>query len=178
MRILLMCEGTNEEKILNILLDSNYLRISRDDLIEQRVFHIRSLKNSFVITQIKHYGLPIKIYRIGDTQNDNLVIPKELKKYITKKEIYKYCTKPELEMLLILNEGLEQEYEKEKSYKTPKIFAKERIQLNDRKYDQSSEFYSLYFGGSKVKYLVSSIKRYKEYKRHNKGELYLADLLK
>lgn len=41
MRILLMCEGTNEEVILNILLDNNLLIFTRDELIGLKPYHIR-----------------------------------------------------------------------------------------------------------------------------------------
>lgn len=82
-------------------------------------------------------------------------------------------------MLLILNEGLEREYEKVKSSESPKSFAKKNIRYNGRKYDQSSEFLKMYYGGSNVTNLISNIKQYKIYKKqHNRDELYLADILK
>ena len=82
-------------------------------------------------------------------------------------------------MLLILNEGLEKEYEKVKSSQSPKTFAKKNIKYNEKKYDQSSEFLKMYYGGSNVTNLISNIKQYKIYKKqHNRDELYLADILK
>lgn len=179
MRILLLCEGQNEEVIINLLLDNNSLIFNRDDLIGRRVYPIRQLDNPFIKTELKHYGQCVKVFRIGDKQSDKLPIPKELKHIISKSEIYKYCTKPELEILLIINEKLEREYEKSKSKKSPKSFAKEYIKCNGIKYDQTKEFLEMYYGGKNVKNLISNIKKYKTYKRkHNKDELYLADLLK
>ena len=179
MRILLMCEGQNEEVILNILLDANAFCFSRDDLIGRRPYPIRQLNNPTIKSELKHYGLPVKVYRIGDKQNEKISIPKDLKAIVTQKEIYKYCTKPELEMLLILNEGLEKEYEKVKSSQSPKTFAKKNIKYNGKKYDQSSEFLKMYYSGNNTKQLISNTKKYKIYKKHhNKDELYLADLLK
>lgn len=179
MRILLMCEGTNEEVLLNILLDSNALCFTRDDLIGRRPYPIRKLNNPTIKSELKHYGLPVKVYRVGDKQNDKLSIPKDLKNIVSNKEIYKYCTKPELEMLLILNEGLEKEYEKIKSAQSPKTFAKKNIKYNGIKYDQTSEFLEMYYGGKNVQNLINNIKNYKTYKRkHEKDELYLADILK
>jgi hypothetical protein len=81
-------------------------------------------------------------------------------------------------MLLILNEGLEHEFEKAKSNESPKSFAKKNIKYNGIKYDQSSEFLYLYYGKNNVKNLIYSIKKYKMYKKNNDDELYLADLLK
>lgn len=178
MRILLMCEGPNEELLLNILLDSDALCFSRDDLIGRRPYPVRQLSNPTIKSELKHNGLPVKVYRIGDKQNDKLVIPKDIQKIVSSKEIYKYCTKPEMEMLLIICEGLIKEYEKVKSFKSPKSFAKEYIKYNGRKYDQSNKFLELYYGGNNVNRLILSIKKYKLYKQHNRDELYLSDLLK
>ena len=179
MRILLICEGRNEEILLNYLLDYNAFCFTRDDLIGRRPYPIRQLSNPTIKSELKHYGMPVKVYRVGDKQNDKLTIPRDLKDIISSKEIYKYCTKPELEILLILNEGLEKEYEKVKSFQSPKMFAKENIKYNGKKYDQSSKFLEEYYGGVNVKKLIANIKKYKTYKRqHNKDELYLADILK
>ena len=179
MRIFLMCEGQNEEVLLNLLLEANALRFTRDDLIGERVYPIRQLNNPTIKSELKHYGMPVKVYRVGDKQTDKLSIPRDLKSIVLNKEIYKFCTKPELEMLLILNEGLEKEYEKVKNEKSPKEFAKENIKYNGRKYDQSSEFLKEYYGGKNINNLINNIKKYKTYKKqHTKNELYLADLLK
>jgi hypothetical protein len=179
MRILVLCEGQNEEVIINLLLDSNSLIFTRDDLIGRRIYAIRQLDNPFIKTELKHYGEMVKVFRIGDKQTDSLLIPKELKGIINKSEIYKYCTKPEFEILLIINENLEKEYEKTKSKKSPKAFSKEYIKYNGIKYDQTKEFSEMYYGGKNINKLIFNIKKYKSYKRkHNKDELYLADLLK
>ena len=119
-----MCEGQNEEVLLNHLLDADALCFTRDDLIGRRPYPVRQLSNPTIKSELKHYGLPVKVYRVGDKQNDKLLIPKDLKGIVSSKEIYKYCTKPELEMLLIINEESEKEYEKVKSFQSPKTFAK------------------------------------------------------
>lgn len=179
MRILLMCEGQNEEVLLNCLLNSNALCFTRDDLIGRRPYPIRQLSHPTIKTELKHYGQPVKVYRVGDKQTDKFPIPKDIKNIVSSSEIYKYCTKPELEMLLILNEGLEREYEKVKSSESPKMFAKKNIKYNGRKYDQSSEFLAMYYGKDNVVNLIANIKQYKNYKKqHNRDELYLADILK
>lgn len=178
MRILLMCEGQNEEVILNNLLDAEALCFTRDELIGRRPYPIRQLNHPIIKTELKHYGKPVKVYRIGDKQTDKLSIPGDLKNIVSSSEIYKYCTKPEIEMLLILNEGLEKEYEKVKSSQSPKIFAKKNIKYNGRKYDQSSEFLEMYYSKDNIHHLIANIKKYKKYKKHNKDELYLADILK
>lgn len=178
MRYLLLCEGQNEEVLLNLLLNADLLIFTRDNLIGRRPYPIRQLSNSTIKSELKHYGQETIVYRIGDKQNDVLKIPKDLKNIVFRDKIYKYCTKPELEMLLILNEGLEKQYEKVKSSESPKSFAKKNIKFNGKKYDQSSDFFKEYYGGKNIKNLVDDIKKYKNYKKHDRGELYLADLLK
>ena len=79
MRILLMCEGQNEEVLLNHLLDADALCFTRDDLIGRRSYPVRQLSNPTIKSELKHYGLPVKVYRVGDKQNDKLLIPKDLK---------------------------------------------------------------------------------------------------
>ena len=81
-------------------------------------------------------------------------------------------------MLLIISEKLQADFEKEKSRKSPKSFAKEKVSFNGKRYDNSTAFYRDYYGGQ-IDLLVNTIKRYKQLKgKHQKDELYLADLLK
>ena len=105
-----------------------------------------------------------------------LVIPADFKEKIC--ETVKYCTLPELEMLLIISEGLVKEYEKVKFSVRPKVFAKEHIRCNQKKYDNSSQFYRDYYGSDCGK-LIQSIRDYKRIRgSHRRDELYLADILK
>ena len=70
------------------------------------------------------------------------------------------------------------EFDKVKSSKKAKQFAKENIKCNRRKYDNSSKFYTEYFEND-INLLVNSIKEYKRLRGvHKKDELYLADLIK
>ena len=70
------------------------------------------------------------------------------------------------------------EYNKTKSFVSPKTFAKLYIRYGRRKYDNSTQFYYDYYGADSD-LLVKAIKEYKRMKgAHKKGELYLADLLK
>jgi hypothetical protein len=114
--------------------------------------------------------------RVGDAQTDRLIIPTDFKEKIS--DVVKYCTLPEIEMLLIISEGLSKEYEKVKSSLKPKTFAKEHIWCNRKRYDNSSQFYIDYYGSNCDK-LIGSIREYKRIRgSHKKDELYLADILK
>jgi len=170
-----MCEGSNEEKIIDLLLDYNKLKISRDDLIGRRPYHIRNLKGSVIKNELKHYNQVVTVCRIGDKQGETLAVPSELKHIVLEENVFKYCTKPELEILLIINENLISEFEKSK--KEPKEFAKDNIKYNGRRYNQSSLFLEKYYEGSNIENLVKNLIEYKRIKKHEKDELYLADLL-
>lgn len=177
MKYLLMCEGSNEERLLELLLDNDKLIISRDDLIGRKPYHIRQLNNPFVKTMLKHYNKPVIIYRIGDKQSDKFPIPKDLRNIVSQDRIFKYCTKPELEILLIINEKLYDEFRKSRN-KSPKSFAKENIIYNRRYYDQSSDYLIDYYSEKRISMLIDNLQEYKRIKKHNKDELYLVDLLK
>ena len=173
-----MCEGSNELAVVNILLENNALIFTEDDLLGLTPYHARQIKNN---TQVQaalnmYFGSDVLVMRIGDKQSDRLVIPADFKKKICENE--KYCTLPELEMLLIISEGLVKEYEKVKSSVKPKAFAKEYIWCNQKRYNNSSQFYRDYYGSDCEK-LIRAIRDYKKIRgAHRKDELYLADILK
>ena len=172
-----MCEGSNELEIMRILLNNDKLIFGEDELIGLTPYHARQLSNSQVRTELNMYPRnDVLVMRIGDVQNDTFKIPNDYKKKIV--EVRKYCTKPELEMLLIISEGLVLEFDKIKSKMSPKEFAKKHIKCGRRKYDNSTQFYRDYYGTNPDK-LVKAIKEYKRIKGvHKKDEQYLADLLK
>lgn len=177
MKLLIMCEGPNELEIIKILLHHNCLRFTMEDLVNLMPYHARQLDKSTVIQNaLALYQGEFKILRIGDALSEKLRIPVMYKDRVA--DVEKYCTKPELEMLLIIAENLDKEFEKVKSSVKPKNFAKSNIKCGRRKYDNSTRFYTDYFGDN-VELLVNSIKNYKRKKgNHKKDELYLADLLK
>ena len=106
MKYLLMCEGKNEEALVNLLIDNNKLILTREDLIGRKPYNVRQLTHPVIKTEIKHYNDEIIVYRIGDKQSDEVKVPLDLKDYVSKSRIFKFCTKPELEILLIINEGM------------------------------------------------------------------------
>lgn len=145
MKLLIMCEGPNELKIINILLENQKLKFSSDDLLGLVPYHARQIKSSAAVkAALNLYPDEVHVLRIGDGQNEKLEIPSAYKDKITLVE--KYCTKPELEMLLIISENLAAEYEKVKSKTKPKTFAKANIRCGRRRYDNSTAFYEEYFG--------------------------------
>ena len=173
-----MCEGPNELTLINILLENDALIFSEDDLLGLTAYHARQIKtNAQVRLALNLYdGNDVTVMRVGDKQTDRLLIPADFKDKIY--EVEKYCTLPELEMLLLISEDLVKEYEKVKSTVRPKVFAKEHIRCNRRRYDNSSRFYRDYYG-NECRKLINAIREYKRIRgSHEKDELYLADILK
>lgn len=176
MKILIMCEGPNELKIINLLLDNGKLKFTRDDLLDMRPFHARQLTSPQLKPALDAYHGEIAIYRIGDKMTDSLKIPKEL--LLSIKSQAKFCTKPELEMLLIIAENKVSEFEKVKAKKKPKDFCKQNVVYNRKKYDNSTAFYEDYFQ-DRIDLLTSAISEYhRTHGKHKSDEGYLFDLLK
>ena len=178
MKRLIMCEGSNELTIINVLLENNALIFTEDDLLGLTPYHARQIKsNAQVRLELNMYpGTDVSVMRIGDKQTDRLIIPADYKDKICSVE--KYCTMPELEMLLIISEGLVKEFEKIKTKVAPKAFAKQNVSFNRNRYDNSSRFYRDYYGSEPQK-LINAIREYKRINgAHQKDELYLADILK
>lgn len=177
MKYLIMCEGPNEKKIMDILLAHRQLTVCENDLLGQVTYHARQIgKSPMVMGQLRIYGGDVSIWRIGDKQTDKLIIPAEFKKQI--KEVTKFCTLPELEILLILSEQKFKEYEKGKSQKRPKAFAKENIVYKRHKYKNDTKFYEEYYGNDIPK-LIKAIREYKQRNHaHKPDEHYLVELLR
>lgn len=172
-KLLVMCEGSNEKKIIELLLENDKLKFKSDDLVGLVPYHARQLNSPIIRSALSMYNDRFDVLRIGDKQTDEMIIPRDMKHRVN--SLQKYCTKPELEILLIINEGVYLDYLKSK--KMPKQYAKENIVYHKEKYDNSSYFYEHYYG-NRVDELVNNIKEYKRIKKHQKDELYLADLLK
>lgn len=177
MKYLVMCEGANEKKIIDLLLENDKLKVSADDLLGRITYHARQIKKSpMVMGQLRIYGGDVEVWRIGDKQTDKLDIPVEFRAQI--KKVTKFCTLPELEILLILSEKKFREYEKGKSQKHPKNFAKENIIFNRRRYKGDTQFYEDYYGAD-INKLTKAIQEYKQRNHaHKNDEHYLIEILK
>ena len=179
MKLLVMCEGPNEKAVVDMLLDEGRLKFSEDDLVGLTVYHARQLTAPIIKTALSIYTGEFEVYRIGDSMTEKLPVPADYQGRF--KRARKFCTKPELEMLLLIAEGKEAEFEKVKAGKRKmkaKDFCKANVVHNHRRYDNSTQFYRDYFG-SDIETLVKVIKKYKQsHGAHKKDEEYLADLLK
>lgn len=177
MKYLIMCEGANEKKLIDMLLENKKLKIREDDLLGCITYHARQIRKSpMVMGQLRLYGGDVEIWRIGDKQTDKLDIPVEFRPQI--KKVTKYCTLPELEILLIISEKKFKEYEKNKTRKRPKDFARENIVYNRHKYKGDTIFYEEYYGHD-IQKLLKAIQEYKQRNHaHKNDEHYLVEILK
>jgi hypothetical protein len=173
MKYLILLEGNTEKAFIELLIDKGMFKINVDDMIDLRPHQKRQIDPALhaLIRQLPP-DEKVKIIKIGDKLNDKLKIPKDVKEKIHSEE--KYCTKPEFEMLIIISEALYDEYQKVKSKKSPKIFAKENIKYNKNRYNNSQQWIRSYFNEEKI---ISSLSVYARVSRHKKNELYLIDLL-
>lgn len=177
MKYLIMCEGPNELEVVKLLLENDCFTFTMDDLLGLVPYHARQIKGSGQVqTALNMYPGKVAIFRIGDKLSDKLVIPKEYQEKII--SVKKYCTKPELEMLLIISENMTNAFEKVKSKKRAKTFAKENIKCGRKAYKNDTAFYRDYYGNN-IPLLVNSIRQYRKHQgAHQKDEHYLAELLK
>jgi F0F1-type ATP synthase gamma subunit len=170
MKYLILLEGGTEKALVEILIEQQLFIISIDDMLDMQPLLYRQIENSMPHALIRQ--LPsdekVQIIRIGDKMSDKIKIPNDIKHKIV--SVIKYCTKPELEMLIIISEGLYDEYQKFKKVLKPSEFVKSKI-----KYNKSYSWVKNYF---QEKDIYKILKIYKQKAKHKKEEKYLFDLIK
>ncbi len=163
MKILLACEGQSEVYLLNGLIERGYLSFNCPLLLDEPI-HLRQLTEIAPIINSLPVDEEIIVYRIGDTLKDALSLSK-FKMRSEHIKSYKYCTKTEVEILVIINEGLYDEFLKAPKNTKPKSFIHEYMpSFNPYKYFHEHD-------------MVKALREYKKIKKHNKDELFLIDLL-
>ena len=129
--------------------------------------HVRQPKTIAPLINILPIDESITIYRIGDTQKDEFDISVFGDTRSKNIKVIKICTIPEIEILIIINEDLFEQYKKVQNKMSPKEFVK----TNVKGYKSFDDYI-------KSHNMVSAIKEYKRIKKHKKDEGYIADLLK
>lgn len=173
--ILLMAEGSTEVTFLEVLLSKGLLRFSGSDLLMEKVFHARQLDGEIIgYIQLLRNGDDVSIYRAGDKLSDSLRIPKSILpgKISSKTDV---STTPEFEVLFLINEGLYQEYLKQKSNMKPSVFYKSKR----RGYNKQASFVRDYFERMENEKIINLIKRYVHLhaKTHPKGKMTLLEIM-
>ena len=120
-----LCEGSAEEAITDILLDNHCLLFEREELIEEEVLRIRSARNFETRYLRKGYNGKISVIRILDSRSERFNLSPE---YQDKVDVINIVTAPEIEMLIIISEH---EYDRYKrSGKSPSDYCKENPQIS------------------------------------------------
>lgn len=162
-----LCEGAAEEAIINILLDDQRLIFEREELLEEKPLRIRQANRFEARYLRKGFSEKISIIRILDSRNENFKLSKA---YKSKVDVINIVTAPEIEMLIIINEGMYKTFCK--SRKKPSDFCKTNLKMPNVK---SYQFISDYFANPDD--LIQAIIEYDSIHK-NTGEYSLKDLLK
>ena len=166
--IAVICEGSAEQAIIDILLDNGLLIFDRSEIIDEKTIRCRS-GNDFEKRYLgKSFESQISVIRILDSRNENFRISKA---YRHKINVINVVTAPEIEILIIINEG---EYDRyKKSHMKPSEYCNSVLKL---KYDKSYEFVNKYFSDPEI--LIGAINEYSRVTNIEKGKHMLQDLLK
>ncbi len=166
--IVVVCEGNCEVDLMSYLLKNNLLVFGFDDILDHRPFHARQPKLIMPVLNVLNPDEDILFYRIGDTLTDEFdtsCFGEIRKEHI---QIVDVSTTPEIEILIILCEGLYSEYLKSKSVVGPKEFVKQKV--------KGYESFEKYICSHDIVWAIKEYRRVKKQKR--KGTIFLADLLK
>ena len=163
-----ICEGGAEKTIIELLLDSNSLIFSYDDLLEGEI--LRCCKARDFETQYlrKYFNEKVTVLRILDSRRERFAWNKA---YAHKVDVINVVTAPEIEMLVILSENKYKEFKV--SNLKPSEYCKSFLGYSNVK---RPVFIEAYF--KDLDKLITAIKRYKKVSKINHGEYALADLLK
>ena len=163
-----ICEGAAEEAVIEILLDTDKLIFTRNEMLEREPIRTRGSEKFQERYLRKGFSDKITVYRILDSRRERFALSKA---YEPKVDVINVITAPEIEMLVILNENKYADYKK--SGKKPSEYCKSDLRYRNVK---SEKFLKDYF--SNVDLLVAAILEYKRVSKIQAGERTLADLLK
>jgi hypothetical protein len=165
---LILCEGACEKLLLERCLDEGLLSFAYDDLLYGLLFHKRQFDPELIVQVHQASSYQIRIMRVGDTINEKLKIPAEVKSQLIL-PVVDYHTRPEIEILFIIDRGWYDDFceQNAKEKLNPKAFMRRAA----KDYDFANELKS-------VTDLAGLLKKYKQLKKLKPNEHCLADLLK
>jgi hypothetical protein len=164
-----MCEGGAESAIIDMLLDSDLLIFSREQLIDESVIKRLSAKNFEKRYLRTEYDQEIVILRVIDSRREGFNLSKCYRRQVSLIDV---ITAPEIEILIIVSQKKYNDFYNSKINK-PSEYCKTVLGLGNVK---SEQFIKKYFHD--VDFLVKSIKEYNRVHRKKKNEYTIFDLLK
>lgn len=79
-----LCEGSAEQAVMDLLLDSGSLIFSRDRLIEERPIRVRNARK-FEDRYLRYdFGEPITVLRILDSRHENFILRKAYRHQVSR----------------------------------------------------------------------------------------------
>jgi hypothetical protein len=167
--IICSCEGSAEEAIISLLIDSGKLCFNRDELVFEKITRLRTGKDIADNFLNLEYLKEVVILRILDRPKEKLKLPKA---YQGRFSVYDVCTPREIEILIIIDKGKWNEYKKIERTCKPSEYCKMKLKMPDVK---SGIFIANYF--SDVDKLIQSIHKYTRLAPKYPGVYQLSDIL-
>ncbi len=163
-----ICEGNAEHAIMDILLENDRLKFTKENLLDGKIIRCRDARTFEQRYLRKGFSDTITVLRILDSRRENFKLSKG---YADKVEVINIITAPEIEMLIICNEHKYNDFKK--SGKKPSEYCKADLKHKNVK---SSEYVKKYFAD--IDKLTDAIFEYRRVSNLPKGEYSLNDLLK
>lgn len=173
-KVALICEGSSEKAIMQILLEHDALKFSKNDLLNDEIIMCRNARDFTNNYLGKSFNFKINICRILDSKKEKFNIKKEYESKI--EHTYKFVTQPEIEILYILyHDDFTKYTNKQKSKCKPsKYAAKHYNDVNNIKsFDENYNFWNLHFNE-----LIQTLLKYKSKHNISRDCYCIADLLK
>lgn len=174
--VAVICEGSSEVTVINMLLDGGHLCFGRDQLISEDVLPSTYFRNpqQFVdrYLTMDYAGAKIHVFLIQDRKDVRYKIKSP---YLDKIRVITYVvTAPEIEMLIIHSLGLYNQYKKRSSKIKPSVFLAEELGMRSSEI-KSCNYVKEFFADHD---LLTAIREHKKKApKLGKGEVFLADLL-
>lgn len=169
---LVITEGTTDKALIDVLMDKKLFLYSSKELLLGEPRHCRQIiRDPEILSAIAKLPPETKlsIVQVGDSLTDCVFLPPEIKSKISM-PIQDFHSRPELEILLILHEGLYSDFQKVKSKVTPKEFAKSHLRRMEGPYDCSYAWVYSYFSKMSKDELYRTLQRYEENRGKRKSQ--------
>lgn len=152
--ILCVCEGKAEKAVVELLLKNGRLIFERKDLIEKELSKVGRRASDVEQYLNLEFDKKVVVLRVLDSRKESFKLNKiYVERGIQVVNIY---TRPEIEILLILAEKMEKEYEKVKSDQKASDFCKQKFKKEKIK---SEEYWKKRFE-NEMDCLIDAINRY------------------
>lgn len=175
---LILCtyEGAAEHYITDTLLNADLLKFNKESLVDRKPFHGQTLsaKMMTLLNNITTDG-SVTVVRIGDTLKADFV--KSKSPYKSKlSQIIDLNTQPEIEILIIINEGMYSDYSKNGKPDAVQ-YCKEKIFTKKKKYQKTYDFWREYWQDDVGK-IVECLKEYERVRNKSTHKYSIANMLK